>query len=117
MLGTVDITKAIDNVTFSRDAVQTAMMASMLGIGAASIASFIDALRDRKWHQYKPKPPHLPRKASALEELFKDRDMVALSSAELWHTLRLLNSYLPVRINPDLIRLKELFDVNNGGSM
>ena len=117
-----DLSHAIDNTTEAlnlmtkdRDKAHRLIMASMLGVGAVSAFVFIDELRNRNPRYNKPKPLH--RKTSALEELFKDYDMVALSNEELWHTLRLLNSHLPARINPDLISLKGLFDVNIGSSM
>ena len=116
-----DLSRAIDDTiatieTLTKDAsrAKLLMIASMLGVGATSIFIFIDELRNRKPLPRRPLPK---RKASALEELFKDHDMVTLSNEELWHTLRLLNSHLPARINPDLISLKGLFDVNIGSSM
>ena len=108
-------TDALNRMKNDHDKARRLIMASMLGVGAVSAFVFIDELRNRKPRHNKPKPLH--RKASALEELFKDHDMVTLSNEELWHTLRLLNSHLPARINPDLISLKGLFDVNIGRSM
>ena len=105
-----DVVNAINNLTKDKGRAQQMMMATMLGVGAVSVFAFIDALRNRKPHMViKP----LQHKASALEELFKDNDIVALSNAELWHTLKLLHSHLPARINPDLINLEGLFDASS----
>ena len=109
-----DTTNTIGTLTKDESMAKLLMIASMLGVGAVSAFVFIDELRNRKPLPRRPLPK---RKASALEELFKDHDMVTLSNEELWHTLRLLNSHLPARINPDLISLKGLFDVNIGSSM
>ncbi len=109
-----DTANAINTMTKDESMAKLLMIASMLGVGAVSAFVFIDELRNRKPQPRRPLPQ---RKASALEELFKDHDMVTLSNEELWHTLRLLNSHLPARINPDLISLKGLFDVNIGSSM
>lgn len=75
------------------------MWGSLLGIGAASSVAFVDELRGGTQSQ---------RKDSPLEELFAYEDAVTVSYDELWRTLKLLNSHLPVRINPDIIDLRQM---------
>ena len=111
-----DAAKKVAALTKDADKARQLMLASMLGVGAVSVFAFINELRSLK-RRPKPQPRPSSRRDSALEELFKDRDTVTLSSEELWHTLRLLNRHLPARINPDLISLEGLFDVSIGSTM
>ena len=93
--------KAMQALIKDRDTARQLMMASMLGVGAVSVFAFIDEMRSIQPQQHQ---------ASALEELFTDSDVVTLNNAELWQMLRLLNSHLSARINPDLISIEGLLN-------
>ena len=106
MNAVVDIQKTTEGLGERYSKAQSMLVGSLLGMGALSAFAFVDELqRGRK-----------ERGHSALEELFLSGSDVAVSDAEMWHILRSMHSYLPVRINPDLKNLREIFDQRVGGS-
>ena len=101
-----DIENAMTPLDERFNKAQSISVGSLLGMGGLSAFAFVDELRrGRKERDY-----------TALEELFLSGTDVALSSAEMWHILKSMHSYLPVRINPDLKSLDKILNQQVGGA-